>query len=287
VALSDAGTGTLVVVAAPEDDVQISPRPDVAADGTISRTWERVPATGGIAITALPPAAFADDEALRYRVTRMGAVVDSAMPPGYRADVDRFSPPEVSITWLAYPVSSPDADVAAVLAETAVDTLTRIGLSPSDVPFAVLGDGNVPAPGHPPTRAYLMTALLPSGATYTEARLVREVDGRLVGGAWCGSELRRAGRPVGDQVFAVRCDLPVDDAGAEAVSRLVVVGPTSAVRARTLDADGGTLAEFDLTHGVAVVPAPDGAVAVQALAANGFTVDQQRPLMGFVDWDQE
>jgi hypothetical protein len=283
VALQDAVTGTLVVVGAPGDAVEISPRPDVAADGTISRSWEPVDAPDGVAAVALSPAAVALDEALRYRLTRDGVVVGTAMPTGYRADVDRLSPPDVSISWLREPPAGWAPDT--LLTSTAYDVLSRTGLAPDEVRFDVLWAGQVPALSDPGVYLHLVTATLPSGATYTEARLGRQGAGVVIDGAWCGTQLRPAGTPTIKQTFAVRCDV-ASGGDAEAVqSSLVVVAPSTAVRARALGADGGTLAEFDLTDGVTVVPAPDGATAVRTLAADGSTLDEQ-PLMGSVDWDQ-
>jgi hypothetical protein len=283
VALQDAVTGTLVVVAAPGDAVEISRRPEVAADGTVGRTWEPVEAADGVAAVALSPAAVAYDEALRYRVTRGGAVVEAALPSGYRSDVDRLTPPDVSISWLREPPAGWAPGM--LLTSTAYDVLSRTGLSPDEVPFEVVWAGQVPALHDPGVYLHLVTATLPSGATHTEARLGRQGAGVVIDGSWCGTELRPAGTPTIKQTFAVRCDVP-SGPEADVQSSLVVVGPSTAVRARALAADGGTLAEFDLADGVAVVPAPDGAVSVQTLAADGSTLDEQ-PLMGFVDWDQE
>jgi hypothetical protein len=284
VALSDAVTGTLVVVGAPGDAVEISRRPDVASDGTISRTWEPVEAPDGVAVAALSPAAVAYDEALRYRVTRGGAVVDAALPSGYLADDDGLSPPDVSISWLREPPTG--WAPGTLLISTAYDVLSRTGLSPDEVAFEVLWAGQVPALDDPGVYLHLVTATLPSGATYTEARLGRQGAGGIVEGSWCGTQLRPAGPPPVEQTFAVRCDVPSEGDPMAVESSLVVVAPATAVRARALDADGRTLAEFVLTDGAAVVPAPEGAVAVQTLAADGVTLEE-RPLMGFVDWDQE
>jgi hypothetical protein len=284
VALQDAVTGTLVVVGAPGDDVEISRRPEVAADGTISRTWEPVEAPAGVAVVALAPAPVAYDEALRYRVTRGGAVVEAAMPTGYRSDVDRLTPPDVSISWLREPPTGWALDL--LLTSTVSEVLSRAGLSPDEVPFEVVWAGQLPAPDDPGVYLHLVTAALPSGATYTEARLGRQAAGGFVDGSWCGTELRPAGTPTIKQTFAVRCDVPSGPDPQAVRSSLVVVGPGTAVRARALDVDGGTLADFDLADGAAVIPAPDGAVTVQTLAADGSTLAEQ-PLMGFVDWDQE
>jgi hypothetical protein len=208
------------------------------------------------------------DEAVRYRVTRDGAEVLRALPPGFRsADYD---PPAPTITWLRGPA---DAGVTAALAGTAADTLTRIGLSPVEVPFAVVWSGGVPAADSTSTRLSLLTATLPSGATYTEARLT--LGGARGGqvGALCGSELRAAGGQVTEQVFAVVCG----DVGA-----LVVVAPQSAIRAQVLDAAGRQVDDVVLERGAAVLPVRADAAAVRVLGSGGDVLDEQ-PVMGYVD----
>ena len=280
VALTDAGTGTLVVVAAPGDEVEVSQGPDVAADGTVSRTWEAADAPDGVAVVALPPAARTYDEGLRYRVTRGGTEVVTALPPGFRASVAGYTPPAISITWPGGPPDDRAAD--RVLTEIADEVLTRTGLSQDDVPFTVVWGGDLPAPDDRVVHVHLLTATLPSGATYTEARLSRETGGRVVAGAWCGSQLRPAGPPPAGQTFAVRCDVTDGDAGSGEVSSLVVVAPAPAVQARVVGPDGRILAEVALSGGAAVVPAPDGAAGVRTLDASGDVLDEQ-PLMGFVD----
>jgi hypothetical protein len=277
VALTDAGTGTLVVVGAPGDAIEVSPRQEIAADGSVSRAWQPVDAPDGVAVTALSPAATGYDEAVRYRVRRGGAEVVTSLPPGFRAG--GYQPAAPSIGW---PRGSADPSVGAALAGTAADVLTRIGLSPAEVPFAVVWSGDLPASGGPSTRLSLLTATLPSGATYTEARLTHEVDGREQVGALCGSEVRAAGAPLTAQTFAVRCDVPGVEDSPAAESSLVVVAPAAAVGARVLDGAGRPVSEYGLDGGAAVVPAPPGAATVQALAADGTVVDEQ-PLMGLVD----
>jgi hypothetical protein len=267
VALMDAGTGTLVVVAAPGDTVEVSERPDVAADATVSRDWEPVDVEDGVAVTAVTPVETQTDEAVRYRVTRDGAEVVTALPPGFRAG--DHVPPAPTMTWLR---GSADPSVDVVLVGTAMDTLTRIGLSPADVPFSVVWSDDVPGPDGPGTRLSLLTATLPSGATYTEARLTRAGLDGVQAGALCGSEPRPAGTPLLEQTFAVRCD----------GIGLVVVAPPAAVRARLLEDSGRTVAEYDLDGGVAVVsPPPDGAT-VQTLAADGSSLAEV-PVMGSID----
>jgi hypothetical protein len=268
VALTDAGTGTLVVVGAPGDGIEVSPRQEIAADGTVGRTWEAADAPDGVAVVSLTPTATQYDEAIRYRVTRGGARVVTALPPGYRTGT--YSLPGVSISW---PRGPADASVTTVLAGTATDVLTRIGLSPDEVPFTAVWAGGVSPDGDGSARLFLLTATLPSGATYTEARLVVDSPAGAVAGALCGSELRAAGAPLPEQTFAVRCD----DLGSFAV-----VGPATAKAVRVLDDAGRPVAQYDLDGGVALAPIQPGAAQVQTLAANGSVLDTV-PVMGSVD----
>ena len=265
VAFTDAGTGTLVVVGAPGDQIEVSPRPEIAADGTVRRAWQAADAPDGVAAVSLTPTATLYDEAIRYRVTRGGARVATALPLGHRSG--DYSLPGVSISWLR---GSADPDLTAALSSTAADTLTRIGLSPDEVAFTVVWSGAVP--GADGTRLSLLTATLPSGATYTEARLTQASPHGVQAGPLCGSEVRPAGTPLDQQTFAVRCD----DAGV-----LAVVAPDTVTRVHVLDGSRNPVAVLDLDGGATLVPATAGAVTMEVPRPDGV-MEYVTP-MGTVD----
>ena len=65
---------TTVVVAAPEDRIEVSLRPEIAASGTVTREFEEVPPRDGVAVVFDTHSAIGDPP-LRYRVLRDGSYV--------------------------------------------------------------------------------------------------------------------------------------------------------------------------------------------------------------------
>ncbi|MGY1796122.1 hypothetical protein ACI796_19305 [Geodermatophilus sp. SYSU D00525] len=239
VALSDASTGALLVVAAPGDVVEVSRRPEVAADGTVGRDFVPVDAPDGVAALALDPATGSYDEALRYRVVRDGATVVTAMPMTWRPEDS--TPPSPALAVGTDPVL--DAAVDHVFVVT--------GLRPEEVTLDLVWSGSVPG-GDGPGTLRLLAATLPSGAAYLEATLTGSAGTGAASGTWCATDLLPAGAPVTARGFVLRC--PEAD-GA------VLIGPPGAVTARV---DG---TDVPLRDRVAAVPG-DGA-EVLFLAADG------------------
>ncbi|MGY1842741.1 hypothetical protein [Modestobacter sp. SYSU DS0875] len=250
VALSDAGTGALVVVAAPGDDISLSRRPEVAADGAVDRSFEPVDVSDGVAALVLPPAAGTYDEALRYRVTRDGTAVTTAMPAASRS-VGVSAADDVPLTWLR----SEPGDRDPVLTGGIDHVLEITGLPPEDLEFTVIWAGEVPASTAETAEVHLLGATLPSGAVHLEALLAAESDDGVVASTWCASDLREAGAPLAEQLFVLHCSAPFLQ-GTEPVESLVLVGPPVADSARVLDDSGALVTEVPLVDGVAVVPPP-------------------------------
>jgi len=133
VALSDSTTGALVVVTAPGDQVEVSLRPEIAADGTVTRSWQPVDAPDGLAVVAVPPSGTSYTESLRYRVVRDGEEVTTTGPDG-RGGLDR-TPPQVAPDRLR-PAPAPAAGDVVVGSEAA-RVLAQLGLPPAEVGFVV------------------------------------------------------------------------------------------------------------------------------------------------------
>ncbi|MCZ2820168.1 hypothetical protein O2V63_07500 [Modestobacter sp. VKM Ac-2977] len=279
-ALSDASTGALVVVAAPGDEIQVSERPLVAADGTVSREFEPVDAPDGVAVLALPPASGTYAEALRFRVVRDGAEVVTAMPTTHRSDWSRTTP-EVPIEWLRGTTGATGAD--AVLDRGVDDALTSTGLSPDDVAFSVVWAGDVPAPSGQTARVQLLGATLPSGAVYLTALLGRDLPDGSVVSTWCGTDLRPAAPPLAEQLFAVECSTPFLE-GTEPVDSLVLVGPSAATTALLVDGTGSQATAQPLVGGVAVLQPFEDLTAVEFLAPDGTSLGRTEP-MGHADME--
>ncbi|MGY1729632.1 hypothetical protein ACI79J_21960 [Geodermatophilus sp. SYSU D01062] len=240
VALSDASTGALLVVAAPGDVVEVSRRPEVAADGTVSRDFVPVDAPDGVAALALGPATGSYDEALRYRVVRGGATVVTAMPLGWRPEDS--APPGPALA---------AAGTDPVLAGAVDHVFAVTGLRPDEVTLDVVWSGSLPG-GDGPGTLRLLAATLPSGAVYLEATLTASAGTGAAASTWCATDLLPAGAPVTGRGFLLRCP-EADDA--------VLLGPPGAATARV---DG---ADVPLRDRVAAVPGD--AAEVLFLAADG------------------
>ncbi|MGY1638815.1 hypothetical protein ACI78V_19375 [Geodermatophilus sp. SYSU D00742] len=272
-ALSDTATGALVVVAAPGDAIEVSLRPEIAADGTASRSWTAVAAPGGVAVLDVGRRDATVDQALRYRVTRAGQTVVRS-PDGY-ADPARTAP-EVEPGWLREPPPSAPAD-ELVDAEVA-DVLSRTGLPAAEVRFGVLWAGDVSAADGRTGRVTLLTATLPSGAVYVSALAgVAFADGSR-GGTVCGSAVLPGSTSLPEATVAVRCHLPTADGVPAGPGTLVVVGPERAVTAALLATGGQPLGEVALVGGIAVTSAPERVAEVRTRDAEGRTVDRVRLL---------
>jgi hypothetical protein len=274
-ALFDEATGALVIVGAPGDQIAISQRPEVAADGTAGRNFQPVDAPDGVLTLALP-AGSTSGQALTYRVTR--GVESWTTGPDTVGGAD--SRPDIPVTWLR-PAPAPSPTDTVLTAEPEL-ILGRVGLPPDDVAFSVVWAGDVPAPAETPARVHLLSATLPSGAVFIETLLSLDRGG-VVGGSTCGSELRRTGPPLLEQTFVVRCDVTDMSERSDVISSLVVVAPPSAATVRLVDGNGTELSRHPLVDGVAVVPAPDEVSAVETLDADGTSLLWTKP-MGNADW---
>jgi hypothetical protein len=264
-------TGALVVVGAPGDEVSVSPRPVVDADGSVQREYEPVDAPEGIATTVFP-AGSASGQSLRYVVVR-GPESWTSSPawtdPG-------SSSPEVPVSWLR-PAPAP-GPVDSLAEWEPRQLLDRLGLPADQVAFSMIWAGDVASPVNRPSRVSLLAATLPSGAVLLQCSLGIDLGDGGAGGTWCGSELRPAGVPLSEQTFVVRADASDMSEQSEVASSLVVVAPAAAVSARAVDLGGAVLAEFALTDGVAVVPFPERAATVETLAADGSVLQTSRAM---------
>ncbi len=270
-AYADSGTGAVVVVAAPGDVVSVSDRPEVAADGSTSRTWTEVEAPDGIALLARAPSLLGSDPAFRYRVVRNGVELVATGPD--TRSVESQATRELDVTWLRERPPAAAGDAMGTLEMASL--LARTGLPADAVPFTVLWAGDVPAPTAGTARVTVFTATFPSGAVYVGTAVgVALEDGS--GGYTCGSQLRPAGDS--DGVVAAVCDVTDTSADSPVLPSLVVVAPPGAASVRLLDGTGGVLGESPLDDGVAVVAAPDGLASVETLDASGAGVERTAPL---------
>ncbi|TFV86120.1 hypothetical protein [Blastococcus sp. CT_GayMR16] len=270
---------TTVVVAAPEDRIEVSLRPEIAASGTVTRQFEDVPPREGVAVVFDTHAAIGDPT-LHYRVLRNGAYV--TLRPDSEVDsvppLDRDPTAEVPVERLRDAPSGHPGDSAAPT--IIADLLAGTGLPPDQLVATVLWAGDLPSVISETARATVMAVRLPSGAIYVDGVL------GLDGGAGpfavhCGSELRAA-TPVERLVVVLHCSSVPPSDPPDAGERLIVLGPPEATTARLLDAQGQVLGSNPMVDGVAVVPMPDNLATVEVLGAGGDTLDARAP-MGVAD----
>lgn len=267
VALVAARTGALVVVAAPGDVVTVSDRPDVAADGRVTRTYRTVAAPGGLAVTGTIPSPLPGSTATVVRVLRHGVALTGTATE-YLADPT--DPPPVAIDYLR---GAPPRSGRQVAEATAQRLLNRLGLPPASVGVAALWVGFIPRPGGVSGAAALVAVTVPSGAVVVGADwlvLVTSADYYVHGR--CGQGIDPAGPPVSRRVTALTCDFQSRGGTPTAGGSLVVVGPTDVVRFRTYTGGGTLLQEYPATGGTVVVPLPLGVDTVEGITRRGSSL---------------
>lgn len=269
---------TTVVVAAPEDRIEVSVRPEIAASGTVTRDFEESPPRDGVAIVLDTHSAIGDPT-LRYRVLRDGSYVtlrpDSEMDSVPRLDRDPAT--EVPVERLRDAPPHP-GDMAARTFIAGV--LAGTGLPPDQLVATVLWAGDLPSVVSDTARATVMAVRLPSGALYVGGVLGQaNLEGPF--GVLCGSELRTPA-PVEQLVVVLHCSSAPPADPPDVSERLIVVGPPEAITARVLDVQGQVLGSHPMVDGVAVVPMPDDLGTVEVLDAGGNILDTRAP-MGVAD----
>ncbi|MDQ3717011.1 MAG: hypothetical protein M3381_13530 [Actinomycetota bacterium] len=280
--LYDGASGALVVVAAPGDVIEISERPDVAADATVTRDYTDTGASDGTAVLTVSPNPFEPSglPAAQYRVTRGGMVIVDQAPDGY-GSVQEPTVPELGLEYLrpaaeAIP-GAPDGKEQTM----AEQILSEYGLSPDELQLRVHYVGPLPGSGEAPAGLTVLTATFPSGAVLTRADYLQQIgspqppySGAYFGGGTCLDELSPAGLPAAERTLALRCDVLSGEQDPDTESTLVVLAPVGVSGAYAVaDGDAGTT-QFDLDAGVGMVAFPPGAESVVVHAADGTVLDE-------------
>jgi hypothetical protein len=272
-ALADEGTGGLVVVSAQGDTIELSLRPEVAADGTVRRSWQAVDAPDGVAVADLSGDLPGSKATLRFRVVRDGSVVLTT-PPASRGR-PKVTPPVELGRLRPPPAPAPGDAEPARQVQTALDF--RLGLSGDQVAATVLWAGDIPAPSDRRARLSLVAVTVPSGAVYLTSSYEWGLVSDEGAGGDCGDGLAAAGTPLDQRTTVLHCD-PGESSDGGGLSSLVVVAPPAAVTARALDRGGAVLGEFPMTDGALVAPFPAGTATVDTLAADGSLLGHTAPL---------
>ena len=266
---------TTVIVAAPEDRLEVSRHPEIAASGTVTREFEELPARDGVAVVFDTQSAIGDP-LLRYRVLRNGSYVTlrpesevDSVPP-----LDRDPTAEVPVERLRDAASGHPGDSATTT--LIADLLASTGLPPDQLAATVLWAGDLPSVIGGTARATVLAVRLPSGAIYVGGVLGQAgAEGQFA--VLCGSELRAAA-PVERLVVVLHCSSAPPADPPDAGERLVVVGPPEATTAQVLDAQGQVLGSHPMLDGVAVEPMPDNLATVEVLEAGGEALDARAPM---------
>jgi hypothetical protein len=257
--LGGPGPATLVVVAGPDDRIEVSDRLKVGPRGTVARTYEAVAAPGGVAV--VPVTTTEQGTAVSVRVTREDQVV-------HRGGVDWPGAGGAGAAPLPAPdplrpatVVPDDALVAAALTALAVP----LAVEPAALEARLLWSGALPG-DRPGTVAVL---------------LARSPGGAFLVGVWarggsrtvpCGVATPPGDTDVARLTVARVCDVPAGPGDPAAGRWLVVSVPPAGVAAEVLDDRGRPLTTVALAGGGAVVPLPEGADSIRVLDAAGAPV---------------
>jgi hypothetical protein len=281
VSLLDPRTGTLVLVAAPGDVVEVSTGSVIAADGYRSRPYEAAETTEGIATTRLDLGDAALPWAVSYRVVRGDRIVMTSAPEGV---VSPSAEPELPSFDISYPRGLPDPGAAEAAQTAAVGVMAPLGLSPEEADIVAHWTG--PLPGSARGSLVVMTVTVPSGAVVATALWQAvTMDGLGSYAADCGLEIRPAGVPTDQRVLAAGCDIHEESSGAVVEEVLVVVAPPSVTRLRAYDGSGRFLADLPIGDGVMVGAMPPGTQQVEAETVGGVLLGRTELLGRDQLWD--
>jgi hypothetical protein len=278
VALTDPTTGTLLLVAASDDQLAVSERPEVHADGTVERSFSPVPTPGGVAELHLDPVPGATGTAVR--------VLAASRSPEWLtpAVVPLDASPGTPATSRLRPAPAPAVGDVAVGPQLAA-VLGQLGRPADPAAVTVLWAGDLPGPNDRPARLTVLAVAQPSGAVVVTAPYgyAADLTGRA-GGSWCVTGVLPAGEPLAQRVVALQCDISDGTVDREVSRFLVVLAAPTARSVQLLDAAGAVLSEHPLADGVAVVRSPGAVARVLVSGAGdrvaGATVLQDTDLSG-------
>lgn len=231
----NAASGDLVVVAAPGDVIEVSPRPEVSADGTVTRRFENIGAADGVAVTALEPNRSIEVTPAQYRVSRAGVIIvdqalhggdqdfeNSDLPtsPGDSRDEPSEGLPQIELDYVRTPGDLlPGGDPALSWGylireqEMAREISAEYGLAPDELGLQVHYVGPLPAIAGGEAGLAVLTATFPSGAVLTRAEWIQRLVlpeqpiGEYFGADECADELSAAGAPAAQRIMVMRCDV--------------------------------------------------------------------------------
>jgi DNA-directed RNA polymerase specialized sigma24 family protein len=270
-ALLDPPSGTLVVVGAPGDAVEVSERVEVNADASDTRTWTPVRVDDGIAVADIDPVDLPWTWAVNYRIFR-GDQVIAGTPDGMAATDPEPVLPEMGID---YPAGPPDAAGRRAAQWAAFIGLSSLGAPTdgTDVTARVVQ----PVPGGEGAVA-LVTVTLPSGAYLVSAQWAWDIGEVYPGGADCGLDVRPAEPPPAERLLVAVCEMydPLD--GRMLGTLLVASTPPGVAFLRLYRGDDSFAGELEVDGSALVTQVPAGTRSVEAVTAGGVLLGRSELL---------
>lgn len=206
-----AGENVLLVLVGPGDGVELSPRVEVGADGSVRRDFAPLVVDGGVAVTAVGPQAMAGPGV--YRVLRDGTMVESRFVPA-STEAPLFSDaPE--LTPLDPDAATPVPRAVDMALE---DVVSQTGWTVDQVRLDLLFSGPVPGVGTgAPVDGVVLAVTLPNGAVVVSTgwSAISPNGGGASGS--CGAQAHPAGTPIGELAVATLCWFPSDGTDVSAV----------------------------------------------------------------------
>jgi hypothetical protein len=276
----DQSTGTLVVVGAPRDEIEVSARPAIGPDGEPFRAYLPVETRHGVAVV---PLHRTSGVAVSFRAIRNGEA-QARTTPWTVGDAGSARPLPV-----AHPRGAPSATAAAAVDRSARRILAALGLLPREAEITALWTGSVPGPAPATGEAVLVAVTVPSGAVLMDGEWEVQVDspsGDYVQGGDCGLDVLPAGPPVEDRVHAMACEVVDPRGSAPLRSYLVVVTPPEVALVRIYDGDSRYLTEAAPADGVVVTPLPRRTATVEAVTAGGISLGRTELLGRGIDFGE-
>jgi len=205
---------TLVVLAAPGDQVLLSPAVTVDADGELARVYQPLATSDGAA-AALVDTITAYGVAASVRVDRGPLTVWRAAPS------TSTLPDPISVDPALVPVPAGDPEVPGALLDRFRDDLAQAtGLDPDGLQIAARWSGSVPS-GDGERPAAVLTATYPSGAVAVAGGWGDEESS-----GYCTFAFLPAGTDPADVPIAMTCQLDAADNTSPPVTSLLVLGAT-------------------------------------------------------------
>jgi hypothetical protein len=281
--LLDQRTGTLVVVAASGDVVEVSERPEIIEDGRVYRAFREVETVDGVAVAQLRPSDVPVSAAAAFRVIRNGRLVAHAAPTTVGGRPGAALP--VALDHADGPVP---AGAEPVVALTAERLLAPLGLARHELRVTLLWAGSLPGPGPETGSAAVVAATTPSGGVVVDGEWLVSVDsddGSYLQGGDCGLDTLPAGPPVEQRVHALGCEVVDPTTGTNFVRTvLLVVAPPEVDRVRLYDNASHFLAELPAEHGVVIAPMPRLTATVEAVTATGISFGRTQLMRRGIDY---